>query len=102
MECHSHQISNSLVELNGDTATSESYVTVLLWMYPNEAGERTEIVARGRYLDRWSCRNERWAIDHRIHVSDSQTFSVLAKEQQSPPQGTRNESDPSFEFIRKF
>ncbi len=34
MECHSHQITNCLVEVAGDTATSESYVTVVLWMHP--------------------------------------------------------------------
>ncbi|MBW2268930.1 MAG: nuclear transport factor 2 family protein [Deltaproteobacteria bacterium] len=102
MECHSHQITNTLIEVDGERATSESYVTVLLWMYADESGERTEIVGRGRYLDRWSRRNGRWAIDHRTHVSDAQTFSVLGKEQQTPPQGSRDESDPSFQFIPKY
>jgi hypothetical protein len=102
MECHSHQISNCLIDVDGDTARSESYVTVLLWRHADASGARTEIVARGRYLDRWSRRDGRWAIDHRIHVSDSQTFTPLAKDQQTPPQGARDPSDPSFEFIPKF
>ncbi len=101
MECHSHQITNCLVEVAGDTATSESYVTVVLWMHPEASGERTEIVARGRYLDRWSRRDGRWAIDHRTHVADTQTFTVLTKQQQATPQGSRDESDLSFELIPK-
>ena len=101
MERHSHQITNCLIELNGNTATSESYVTVLLWRRPSQSGERTEIVARGRYLDRWSFRDGRWAIDHRTTVTDTQTINTLAKAQHGPPQGTRDASDPSFEFIPK-
>lgn len=101
METHSHQITNSLIEVDGDTAKSESYVTVLLWTRPTDAGDRTEIVARSRYLDRWSRRDGRWAIDHRTHVADTQTFTTLTPEQQAPPQGKRDESDVSFEFIPK-
>src|SRR5665213_3060327 len=34
-ERHSHQITNILIEVNGDRAVSESYVTVALWQRPD-------------------------------------------------------------------
>ena len=67
MDRHSHQIAQSLVEVDGDRARSETYVTVVLWP---KAEPEVEICARGRYLDGWSLREGRWAIDHRVHVVD--------------------------------
>lgn len=99
MECHSHQITNCLIHIDGDRASSEAYVIVLLWTWPDDSGQRTQIVARGRYLDRWSKRDGRWAIDERLFVTDAQTTQVLAEEGQVGPQGTRDPSDPSFGFV---
>src|SRR5690242_10438101 len=52
MESHSHQINNVLIEVNGDSAVSEAYVTVVLQQ--KRANGAAELVARGRYLDRWT------------------------------------------------
>ena len=62
MRRHSHQITNVLIEVDGDTAISEAYVTVCL---RNEAepGHLVDIVSRGRYVDRWSL--ARRALGHR-------------------------------------
>jgi hypothetical protein len=57
MERHSHQISNILIELDGDKAVSEAYVTITLWTQPPDT---REIVCRGRYLDRWERRDGGW------------------------------------------
>ena len=59
MERHSHQITNVLIESNpgdADKATSEAYVTVVLWTLPDADGRQQELVGRGRSLgaDRWS------------------------------------------------
>ncbi|HPG27475.1 MAG TPA: nuclear transport factor 2 family protein, partial [Myxococcota bacterium] len=43
MERHSHQITNVLIELDGDRASSESYVTVVLWTKPDAAGRQREL-----------------------------------------------------------
>ena len=69
MVATSHQVTNMLIEVDGDAAVSEAYVTVRL-RTRNSEGELTDIVGAGRYLDRWSCRDGRWAIDHRNYVSD--------------------------------
>jgi hypothetical protein len=70
---HSHQITNVLIEIadDGDHAVSEAYVTVAL--RGGSTSEPLDIVDRGRYLDRWSRRDGRWAIDARQYVSDFQS-----------------------------
>jgi len=101
MQCHSHQITNVLIEVDGDTASSEAYVTVALWTLPDGSGKQTEMVGRGRYLDRWSRRDGVWAIDHREHLLDMHTVHELHKGAISTG-STRDQSDPSFDYIRKF
>ena len=66
---HSHQVTNILIEVDGDRAGSESYVTARLWNR-SESGEIIQLVAVGRYVDRWSRRDGIWAIDHRHFVDD--------------------------------
>lgn len=100
MQCHSHQITNVLAEVTDDRATSESYVTVALWTKPDREGQVTEIVSRGRYLDRWGKRNGRWAIEHRIYVSDQTRRLPIGAP--APGEGShRSTEDPSFAFVAK-
>ena len=63
-EATSHQLSNVLIDVAGQTATSESYVTACI-----RAGG-ADVVARGRYLDSWSDRNGGWRIDERRYRND--------------------------------
>ncbi|GAB3279365.1 nuclear transport factor 2 family protein [Parahaliea aestuarii] len=105
MERHSHQIAQSWIAVDGDSARSESYVTVCLWTLPDADGRQQEIVGRGRYLDRWACRKGRWAIEHREHVLDMQTIHPLGAEAgQASVKGyvsavsSRDSSDPSFNY----
>jgi SnoaL-like protein len=48
-----------------------------------------------RYLDRWSCRGGRWAIDHRRWVLD---FGEVGRHVLNPLSGTgaRDRTDPSY------
>lgn len=98
MERHSHQLSNPLIEVSGNTARSECYVTVALWTLPDAQGQQQEIVGRGRYLDRWSCRDGVWAIDHREHVLDMQTIHRLEKGAVSE-RSRRDERDASYALL---
>ena len=100
MERHSHQITNVLIELAGDRATSESYVTVVLWTLPDAEGRQFELVGRGRYLDRWQRRDGSWAIEHRIHLLDLSSSFPLDRADVSEG-STRDEGDLSFAFIAK-
>jgi len=102
MERHSHQITNVMIEVDGDTAISESYVTVVLWM-PMEDDKVLEIVSRGRYLDNWSVQPgsdgaPRWGIDRRENVTDLQTETLVSRG--NLPEGScRDQGDPLYSLL---
>jgi hypothetical protein len=64
MQGRSHQVTNIRVELEGDRATSEAYVTACLRFRSHDT------VVRGRYLDTWSRRDGEWRIDARRYEND--------------------------------
>ena len=74
MDRHSHQIANTVIEVDGDRATSEAYVTVVLWTRPEADGKQREIVGRGRYIDRMERRDGVWGIVHRLHLLDQSSL----------------------------
>ena len=103
MERHSHQITNVLIEMNvqdSNKATSEAYVTVVLWTKPDASGAQQELVGRGRYLDRWERREGIWGIEHRIHLLDMSSAFPLTRADVSEG-STRDQNDLSFTFIPK-
>jgi hypothetical protein len=96
---HSHQIGNVLVEVDGDRAGSEAYVTATLWG-ELEPGALTTIVSRGRYVDTWSCRDGVWAIDHRRFAED--LTLVTPHPGAAPPAASparRDRTDPSYSVL---
>ncbi|WTW93732.1 nuclear transport factor 2 family protein [Streptomycetaceae bacterium NBC_01309] len=103
---HSHQITNILVRVgeDGTTAVSESYVTVVLRGPGADDSAVAEITARGRYVDRWSLRDGRWAVDARRHILDMQTVQMHPRELADtvPPEdsGRRDTDDPSYAVFR--
>jgi hypothetical protein len=101
MERHSHQISNSLIEVDENSAKSETYVTVVLWTKPDCDGKQQEIIGKGRYLDRWSKRSGKWAIDHREHILDMQSLHQLNRGYINEI-SSRDVSDPSFQIIPTY
>lgn len=94
---HSHQIATVGIEVDGDRAASEAYVTVRL--VSAVAGGFTEELYAGRYLDRWSCRDGRWAIDHRVWVLDLGELDRPVATH-LPAGGRRDPRDPSYELFR--
>ncbi|MEP1472448.1 MAG: nuclear transport factor 2 family protein [Halieaceae bacterium] len=101
MERHSHQIANSLIEVDGDSAKSETYVTIALWTIPDEQGDQNEIIAKGRYLDQWAKHQERWVITHREYVHDMESVQPLSRGDVSET-SRRDSADPSFKFIAEY
>lgn len=102
-ERHSHQITNVLIELSGpgaagNTAVSEAYVTVVLRTAPGPGGVVTQITSRGRYLDHWAWRDDRWAVMARQYVDDFTTSEQLTPVEAGTPSpvGRRDSSDPSY------
>lgn len=71
MTGNNHRITNILIEVNGDRAVSESTGTATL-LVPKEGNPNLyeERWMHSRYLDSWSRRNGKWALDGRHTVSD--------------------------------
>ncbi len=95
----SHQITNQLVDLAGDTAFVESYVTAV---HKTEVDDvRWQEIAHGRYLDRFERRDGKWRIAHRLVVVHSRNArevapSRLATDEARLVRGSRDRSDPSY------
>jgi len=68
---NNHRISNILIEVGGDKAVSESTGTATL-LVKKENGEDVyeERWMHSRYLDTWSRRNGKWALDNRVTLTD--------------------------------
>jgi hypothetical protein len=110
MECHlayaahSHQVTNQTIKVDGDKAASEAYVTASIRAFPDENGNAVDMWVIGRYLDRWSKRDGRWALDYRYQINDVfSSYQVLGTQDlpdtpEDPAAGLarRNTDDPSY------
>lgn len=98
---HSHQISNILIQLDGDHAGSESYVAVSL--RGQDGAKLWQVSVWGRYIDSWSRRDGRWGLDKRIFICDfDEMRDVHETEMEMAPRrdtGKRDSSDPSYAVL---
>lgn len=90
---HSHQVTNILIELDGDHAGSEAYVTATLRM--ERDGKTMQIEVWSRYCDRWSKRDGAWRIDHRDTVIDYDSIREVTP-MNHHEWATRDTQDPSY------
>ncbi|MGP3533213.1 nuclear transport factor 2 family protein [Microbacterium sp. RD1] len=65
-----HLGAQSLIDLHGDTADVESYAVALHKTHPDARGKVFDVVAAGRFYDRFERRNGAWKIAHRKLVID--------------------------------
>ncbi|MFY9328969.1 MAG: nuclear transport factor 2 family protein [Georgfuchsia sp.] len=98
LQAQSHQVANILIEVDGDTARSESYITVALFFA--QEGRDMLNTGRGRYLDQWARRDGRWAIMHRDFVLDFTDTREVASSR--PGWFKRDKSDRSYEVIKRI
>jgi hypothetical protein len=101
---HSHQVTCTQIELNGDKAASEAYgqSKVVAARLPN--GRLKLISTMGRYLDRWERRNGQWKIAHRLYCADIHAESEIPDAMPSAASLSRRDprdptKDPSYKFI---
>jgi SnoaL-like domain len=107
----SHQMGNILIEVIGDRAVSESYVTARVWKRL-EDDSMWQRITIGRYLDRWSCRDGIWAVDHRTFIVDlaySPTSAPPDPKNDRPGQNDpkayeakRDRNDPSYDLFESL
>ena len=95
-----HRVLQVTIELDGDRAASEAYLLCSLYRQIDE-GRMREMFAYARYLDRWSRRDGRWAIDHRHAILDlGGTRDIEGRFM--PRHGRKDASDPSYAFFLDF
>jgi ketosteroid isomerase-like protein len=95
---HSHQVTNILIELDGDRAGSEAYMTGTMRF--ESQGKLMQLGMWARYVDRWERRQERWGLSHRQVVFDLEEIRAVT------PAGrqlnfTRDRHDPSYQVLGK-
>ncbi|MBV1690515.1 nuclear transport factor 2 family protein [Novosphingobium sp. G106] len=95
---HSHQVTNVIIELSGETAGSESYVYASLQRQDGDKVVQHEFWAR--YVDKWSKRGGDWAIDRRDCIVD---YGVIREVTQLPgnPASRRDRDDPSYDVLTR-
>lgn len=93
---HSHQVTNIIIEIDGDRAGSEAYVTAKLRSRDGDKISQREYW--GRYIDEWSRRDGEWKIDKRECVIDFNSTKDVTPIFESD-RTRRDTSDPSYAVI---
>lgn len=99
--CHSHQATNILINVRGYQARSET-ASIAVLQRRLEDGRIAQDVYWGRWLDSWSQRDGRWAIDHREAVLDCYMPSIIdgsAFNDSDDAKSRRDKSDPSYALL---
>ncbi|KRB85487.1 hypothetical protein ASE00_01440 [Sphingomonas sp. Root710] len=95
-----HFMTNEHVEIDGDTARSETCNLTIL--RAEAEGRKSDTLAWSRYLDRIERRDGVWKIAHRTLVSDGTHVIEVAGENARLSQGKpggRRAQDPSYGFF---
>ncbi len=100
MIAHMHRVTNILITLDGESAASEAYVHATLRF--EQDGVLRQGTALGRYLDRWSRRDGRWAIDHREYVQDIDEIVNAGPSLVGAFGGRRDRDDPSYAVLARL
>lgn len=100
MDVMLHRIVNVTIEVQAEQAASEAYCMALLVERLDRSHVR-ETFAHARYLDRWSFRDGRWAIDARKGLLDhggTREYPVTFM----PTNGRSDIDDLSYALFAKF
>lgn len=98
VDMHQHQVTNVVIELDGDKASSEAYV--FLAMRTERDGKHNRLFVWSRYIDQWSKRDGRWGIDHRYTIMDFDEMGEITPVAMHD-RGRRDREDPSYKAIRR-
>lgn len=98
--CHSHQMSNVLIQFDGDCAGSESYITANLRL--KQGDDLMQMTIWSRYVDQWSKQNGRWGLDRREAIVDFDELRSIKPLSPGDSRAARDSSDPSFAVLAKL
>ncbi len=94
----SHRLTNAIVTLDGDRAGSESLIAAVLRRM--DGNRLLQTTAWGRYVDQWSRRDGRWAIDRRVYVHDFDEVREITATALTGT-GRRDRDDPSYGVLAR-
>ncbi len=103
MEATQHNIHNVLIELDGNSARSEAYFIAHHRIASPEGPQ--DMVAAGRYLDRFEKRNGEWRVSHRHAIYDWSRNDPSTCQWDEPPasdileRGRRGDGDASYPHL---
>jgi hypothetical protein len=104
----SHNLSNILIQVDGQTAASQSYFTAR-HQFDHE-GKTWDWIIAGRYVDRHECRDGRWGIVHRTVVYDFERFDEHGGRPVGHPadpffthviRGEKSRNDYSYQVLKR-
>ncbi len=90
-----------MINVRGDKARSET-ASISVLQRRLEDGRIAQDIYWGRWLDSWSLRDGRWAIDHREAVLDCHMPGIIDGSAFSDSNGAksrRDRSDPSYALL---
>ena len=97
MDATSHNLTTSNIEVDGDSAGSESYTTTMHLQTVN--GEQRALLAFARYIDRFERRNGEWKIVDRLVVPEMTGWIEMERFDFATP-ARRDRTDPSYEVLK--
>ncbi len=94
---HLHFVSNITIKVVGDLAVSETYIQAIL-RTEDADGTSRNLHPRGRYLDRWSKRDGRWAMDSRLLINELSWWDDAVDATRGSQGGvpSRDTNDPAY------
>ena len=95
-----HSLLQSRIEIDGDTATGETYYVA--WLLSEQEGKERIDQAEGRYIDRFERRDGEWRIAHRVVLPEmsaslDRPTQDLVKHMSDKPE--RSQADISYRRI---
>lgn len=100
-----HSVTNVRIDIHGDEARVESYVTAYHYLAVADGPDR-EMTYLGRYLDTLRRRDGYWKIEHRQVVMDWNQNTDASAILEGPPfdglaRGGRGPDDPLYPFLSR-
>jgi hypothetical protein len=92
----SHTVCNSVSDIDGDTAHTESYVVFAVWKHAREGEEGFASMGTARYLDRLERRDGRWGIAHRECIVDMTVRAPIGTPMAGALFGARDRTDRAY------
>jgi hypothetical protein len=93
---HSHQVCNTIIDLAGDHAGSESYFHSATRLMQGD--KLIQIRVWGRYLDEWSRRDGHWRIHKRLTLFDFDEVREVTEMVRRDI--SRDRGDPSYAVLK--